>query len=179
MKKITVISACPKGPKSLGETILSESFTEDRDVEIINLYNFDIPFFKNEERAGEIVQQLFSKLEASDKWIFLFPIWWSNMPAILKNFFDWSIYYGVSYDKKSICTPALKGKNKKVVTICSSGDAYSKNNQKEIIGLINDNILKLWGVEVIGNVFMDNTYGLTENNYQDNKKEISLLLSQF
>lgn len=44
-----------------------------------------------------LVRKYQSMLQASDTVVFLFPIWWGMMPAILKGFFDKVLLKGVAY----------------------------------------------------------------------------------
>lgn len=48
-----------------------------------------------------LVQKYQSMLQASDTAIFIFPIWWGMMPAILKGFFDKVLLKGVAYTEDS------------------------------------------------------------------------------
>lgn len=42
------------------------------------------------------------KILWADEIVFVFPIWWGNMPAVLKNFFDvnFSSGFAFKYEKK-------------------------------------------------------------------------------
>jgi len=40
---------------------------------------------KGVSRETKIIQE---KIKKQDKFIFIYPVWWNNMPAILKGFFD-------------------------------------------------------------------------------------------
>ena len=37
------------------------------------------------------------KITTADELVFVFPIWWVNMPAILKNFFDTILTGGFAF----------------------------------------------------------------------------------
>lgn len=45
-------------------------------------------------------EALQAKIQAADEMVFIFPIWWVNMPAILKNFFDTVFTSGFAYRYK-------------------------------------------------------------------------------
>jgi NAD(P)H dehydrogenase (quinone) len=69
---------------------------ETSDYEIIDLYkmNYD-PVLKGKELYGvkstelsDVNKELQEKVSKADKLIFIYPIWWNSMPAILKGFFD-------------------------------------------------------------------------------------------
>lgn len=63
-------------------------------VEIFNLYKTDLKqdflFFEDKKDfwKDEITKKIQEKISLADEIIFVFPIWWSDMPAIMKNFFD-------------------------------------------------------------------------------------------
>ncbi|MEI6711191.1 MAG: NAD(P)H-dependent oxidoreductase [bacterium] len=40
------------------------------------------------KQPNSIQEALQAKITAADELVFIFPVWWVNMPAILKNFFD-------------------------------------------------------------------------------------------
>jgi NAD(P)H dehydrogenase (quinone) len=66
---------------------------EGNDFEVIDLYkdNFDPVLPTNgytEENLDSSVKSYQEKVSRCSRMIFLFPIWWYNMPAILKGFFD-------------------------------------------------------------------------------------------
>lgn len=52
----------------------------------------------------------------SDVIIFIYPIWWSNMPAILKGYFDRVFSFGFAYTMgEQGAVPLLKGKKGMVI----------------------------------------------------------------
>ena len=64
-------------------------------VEILDLYKTDLhlDFMAYEEKSDMkqlspacLVMQ--ANITDADELVFVFPVWWVNMPAILKNFFD-------------------------------------------------------------------------------------------
>lgn len=63
-------------------------------AEIINLYSeeYTLPFLRFEDKRDiempENAQKLQKKIEEAEELVFIFPLWWGSMPAILKNFFD-------------------------------------------------------------------------------------------
>lgn len=77
---------------------LTNGFSKnDEEYEIIDPYadNFD-PTFTEKELAlysegktdDELVRRYQRKIAVSNELIFIFPIWWQSMPAMLKGFFD-------------------------------------------------------------------------------------------
>ena len=68
-----------------------------RPYEVIDLYadGFDprytaeeLSLFSKGETTDPLVERYQKMIEASDSWIFVSPIWWSDVPAILKGFLD-------------------------------------------------------------------------------------------
>jgi len=96
-------------------------------VEILDLYDkknfqpnleFEDMKFLNKDKNRNIFQK---KISDSQELIFIFPIWWWNMPAILKNFIDTNFSAGFAYKfQKGSVIPKklLKWKTAKVYTSC-------------------------------------------------------------
>ena len=68
-----------------------------RPYEVIDLYadGFDprytaeeLSLFSKGETTDPLVERYQKMIEASDSWIFVAPMWWSDVPAILKGFLD-------------------------------------------------------------------------------------------
>lgn len=73
-------------------------------VEILDLYKteFQLNFLQYEDKSelkntSPAQQALQEKITAADELVFVFPIWWIGMPAILKNFFDVVFSSGFAY----------------------------------------------------------------------------------
>lgn len=73
-------------------------------VEILDLYQTDLKmdFLRFGDQSelklpNPTREALQAKITASDELVFVFPTWWVNMPAILKNFFDTVLTPGFAY----------------------------------------------------------------------------------
>ena len=83
---------CPRILKEV-ESVLKE---RKKDYEILDLYamNYDAVMHESEHytSGGREVSQLNkgiqAKISAADRLIFIYPVWWSMMPAVMKGFFD-------------------------------------------------------------------------------------------
>lgn len=105
-------------------------------VEILDLYakknfqpNLEFQDMKtlNKDPKREKFQK---KISNAEELIFIFPIWWGNMPAILKNFIDtnFEAWFAYKFQKWSpIPKKLLKWKTAKVFTTCD-GYKYIYNN---------------------------------------------------
>jgi len=71
------------------------------------------------------------KLKAADLVLFVAPIWWFDMPAMLKGWFDRVLAMGVAWDNDKIYENGLlRGKQAMVVTSAGgSPDAYQSTGQ--------------------------------------------------
>jgi NAD(P)H dehydrogenase (quinone) len=73
-----------------------------------------------------------NKIQGSDVLVFVYPVWWSDCPAILKGWFDrvWTYGFAYFYDKddqrKSLIKP------KKAIVLCTAGHT---NDDLEFSGI--------------------------------------------
>ena len=113
---------------------IAKTFAKSREkkggkAEIIDLYQdekYQQPFLKFEEIKGEwsgakpreIIQK---KIIEADELVFVYPTWWSAMPAIMKNFIDnnFTARFAFTYESGK---PMGLLKNK-IVRIFSTADA--------------------------------------------------------
>lgn len=58
----------------------------------------DLRAFKDKQPVDPKVIKYKGMLEKADHVIFIFPIWWELMPALMKGFIDKVIFPGVAYD---------------------------------------------------------------------------------
>ena len=123
MKKTVMILAHPKIENSTANKLISSIVDEQGNIEIRDIaklypdYKIDI---ETEQKA----------LLEADRIIFQFPIYWYNMPAILKQWIDEVLTYGFAYGT------AHKLENKELMVSVTTGgnaDAYSDNLLEEKI----------------------------------------------
>jgi len=58
-----------------------------------------------------------------DKWVIVYPVWWGNLPALLKGFLDRVLYSGFAYkyhDNDPLWDKLLKGKTADIITTCDA-----------------------------------------------------------
>lgn len=102
------------------------------EVEILDLYDFEQDVLQFESTAelqkwncngGEKMKLVHEKITNADEMSFFFPIWWGNMPAILKNFFDvnFSANFAFKFVKGSkMPEKLLTNKTAKIFTHCDA-----------------------------------------------------------
>jgi NAD(P)H dehydrogenase (quinone) len=108
----------------------------NHNVEIFDLYDTDLHqgFLQMEDIEGSLTPEkqlirdtIQSKIEKADEIVFVHPLWWGGVPAILKNFIDNNFFSGFAYKNKHRWWPTwlfpwperlLKGKSARVYITC-------------------------------------------------------------
>lgn len=86
------------------QSITNRLSGEGREYDVINLYAegfnpvLDSQMLSGKPEDDETLLRYQETLRKSDQAIFIFPIWWGMMPAMLKGFFDRAFTKGVVYD---------------------------------------------------------------------------------
>lgn len=121
------------------ETVNSALKEKGHEVIVRDLYKLNFqPVLKPEDtasmKAGKIPADIKTEqdlINESDVIIFIYPIWWSNMPAILKGYLDRVFSFGFAYtagDQGAV--PLLKGKRGLIINTYGASEA-----QYESIGM--------------------------------------------
>lgn len=61
----------------------------------------DLLAFKNKKSIDKQANEYIHCVKAADHLVFIFPIWWELMPALMKGFIDKVIFPGETYDYTS------------------------------------------------------------------------------
>lgn len=61
----------------------------------------DLLAFKNKKSIDAQAIEYIQRVKAADHLVFIFPIWWELMPALMKGFIDKVIFPGETYDYTS------------------------------------------------------------------------------
>ncbi|MCD7819243.1 MAG: NAD(P)H-dependent oxidoreductase, partial [Lachnospiraceae bacterium] len=103
--KATIVYAHP-WENSFNSAVLKEAENAMGDYELIDLYADEFnPVMSKAELAvygrGKFLDPLVEKynriLDDTDRIIFIFPIWWYDMPAIMRGFLDKVMLEGSAY----------------------------------------------------------------------------------
>jgi putative NADPH-quinone reductase len=121
--------------KAILDTITTKFDKENKAYQVIDLPKdkFD-PSFTEAELAGyskgKAIDPLVTKyqemMKNSDEMIFIYPIWWGTMPAILKGFFDKVLLLDFAYNYTNGWTPLLSIGKSTVITTSESPGANFK-----------------------------------------------------
>ena len=136
MKKL-IVSA---NPSSTGFThkivsTLSELSQKNGDtVEIMDLYKTDLKqdFLSYENKKemwkDDTTKKIQEKITWADELVFVFPIWWWDTPAIMKNFIDCNFGAGFAfqYDSNGKSTGLLKWKTARIIATSGAPSFFYK-----------------------------------------------------
>lgn len=105
MKKF-IITAHPSSQgftHKIAERLTKLSAERGDEVEILDLYKTELKqdflSFEDMKEMGQddITKQIQAKISWADELVFVFPIWWGDAPAILKNFIDCNFGAGFAF----------------------------------------------------------------------------------
>ncbi len=92
------------------DTVKSGLDKAGHEIDIIHLDNDkfnpvmtaeDLLAFKNKKSIDTQAKEYIQRIKAADHLVFIFPIWWELMPALMKGFIDKVIFPGETYDYTS------------------------------------------------------------------------------
>jgi len=113
----------------------------------------DLSGYNKGHTDDELIIRYQKEIIKADKMIFVFPIWWGGMPAILKGFFDKVFLKGFCYEVKNGRVVGLLDHIKKTYVLTTSG----RNN---------DTLINKWG-DPIGTTLIQSTFKVVAlNNYE-------------
>ncbi|MEA4916351.1 NAD(P)H-dependent oxidoreductase [Proteiniphilum sp.] len=123
--------------KAILDTVIAQLDSGNKPYQVIDLYKdkFKSDFTESElalYRKGEFTDPLVGKyqdmIRQSEQLIFIFPIWWATMPAMLKGFFDKVFLVNFSHNYENGWTPLLKMKKETIIITTSQSETEKFNN---------------------------------------------------
>ncbi len=114
---------------------------------IIRIVNFDVP------GGFEEVKDYQGLIRKSDRLIFIYPVWFYNMPAILKGFVERVFTSGFAYDfsmgvdGKPVHTKKLVGKNAVVINTFGHGEEMFMKRGGTAIEVLDKIVLDFCGIK--------------------------------
>lgn len=132
--------------------VKSTRLQQGHEVDVIDLYaddfkgimdSNDLRLFGKGEYFDTQAEDYKNRLIAADEVIFVFPVWWYGMPAMLKGFFDKVLLKGHTYTQDE--NKNMKG----LLNISKSAVFTTANITKEIMGYVGDPVEKT----LIGGIF--------------------------
>lgn len=150
---------------------------EGRQVEILDLYNTDLKqdFLRYENmnelrEVDDTTRKIQQKIDWAEEIVFIFPVWWADAPAIMKNFIDCNFTAGFAF--KYVDGKAVGLLTGKTVRIYATAGAPAF-----VYTLFPLSYKLLWGMLRLGFCGMKTTsikvFGGANGDYQE-KKTIEL-----
>lgn len=172
MKKIVVINGHPD-PESFNAVLAQsyiqsalESGSEVRYIAIGTLdfnLNLQYGYRQRMELEPDLLQAL-EDLQWSDHQVWIHPLWWLGMPAIMKGFFDRLFLPGLTFkvNKGASTTGLLQAKTARIITTAGdlSIDAYEEIYRSSGLVQLQKGILEYCGVSDIDSTFIGPVYEL-------------------
>lgn len=129
--------------KAILDVVTQKLDKENKAYEVIDLPkdNFnpalteaDLALYSRGQSADPLVAKYQNILKKSDEVIFIFPVWWGTIPAILKGFFDKVLLVNFSHNYENGWTPLLKINKATVISTSESpGDNFRNSIENVFI----------------------------------------------
>ncbi|WP_185146543.1 NAD(P)H-dependent oxidoreductase [Chryseobacterium bernardetii] len=176
MKRIVVINGHPAQESfntAIAESYISSGVASGAEVRYVAIgqLNFNPNLQSGYQQRMELEPDLIKALEDiqwSEHQVWIHPVWWLGMPAIMKGFFDKAFLPGIAFksNKKGNSEGLLNAKSARIIT--TAGDLSLKVYEEEYhsSGLIQlkKGILEYCGVSSVESHFIGPLYELTEND---------------
>ncbi|WP_160138294.1 NAD(P)H-dependent oxidoreductase [Chryseobacterium sp. c4a] len=190
MKKIVVINGHPDQKSfnaAIADSYISSAIASGAEVRYIALgtLNFNPNLQFGYRQRMELEPDLIKALEDiqwSDHQIWIHPVWWLGMPAIMKGFFDRAFLPGITFrsNKKGSSEGLLNAKSARIIT--TAGDLslkiYEEEYQSSGLIQLKKGILEYCGVSSVENHFIGPLYELSEKDrteWLDTIKELAIV----
>lgn len=156
-KNIVIIYAYPNnsGYNSAIFSKVEKNIDPRHDVKVIDLYKenfnpvlyFDDTHKRRNLQFDEEVKKYRDIVAWAEHFIFIFPIWWGGMPAILKGFIDRVFAKGFAYEYKGIVPIGLlKNKTGWIITTHDTPSLYALLVQQDYARVLKKQVLKMCGI---------------------------------
>jgi len=156
-------------PKSfthaVSETVIQKSKADGETVEHIDLYadkfdpvlgGQDIDWMYQGGQIPENIKAYQEKIKNADKITIVYPIWWAQMPAMLKGFIDrvFTMGFAFLYDENGP-KPLLPGKKAHIITCSGSPNEYyeASGMHAAILKTIDQGVFEFCGLETTHTFF--------------------------
>lgn len=155
-----------------------------RDLNVINFNPVLSLEDMNGQRMGKVVNDV--KIEQdfiswADQIIFVYPIWWTGMPAIMKGFIDRVFSYGFAYRyDEGIQKGLLTGKQTIIVNSHGKSNAeYEATGMDKALVLTSDTgIFNYCGLEIRHHFYFDKADRASSENILEWENELISVLKE-
>ena len=137
MKKILIINGHPDTKSfnyALSQAYLEGARQTEAQISLLNLaeLNFDPNLQYGYRKRSELEPDLLAaiqKIKEADHLVWVFPMWWYSMPALMKGFIDRSFLPGITFEKvegKAFPRQLLKGKTARIILTADTPRWYDR-----------------------------------------------------
>ena len=190
--KNLIIYAHPN-PASLNhffkQTVVEILENQEHEIVIrdLNKINFN-PVLSLDDMSGQRMGQVAADVKKeqdfinwADRIIFVYPIWWTGMPAIMKGYIDRVFSYGFAYRyDQGIQKGLLAGK--KTIIINSHGKSnaeYAESGLGKALALTSDTgVFNYCGFEIQKHFYFDKADSATSENISEWENQITAFLKE-
>ena len=165
------------------QTIVESLQESNQEIEVRDLYqiNFNPVLSLNDmsgQRMGKVADEVKTEQDFiawADRIIFVYPIWWTGMPAIMKGYIDRVFSYGFAYRyDQGIQKGLLTGKKAIIVNSHGKSNAeYEASGMDKALALTSDTgIFKYCGLEIQQHFYFDKADRASAESVEDWKDQI-------
>ena len=188
--KYLIIYAHPNSASfnhAIMETISEELKKSNKDFEVRDLYQIGFnPVLSAEDLAaiqnGAVPHEIKTEqdyIHSADTLIFISPIWWLSMPAILKGYIDRVFSLKFAYDLTADGIIGLL-KGKKVFIVSTTGASKEDYDKMGAFKMMNQSmdmaIFQFSGMEVIGHKYFSSVPYVSDQDRKQMLEELRLLI---
>ena len=168
----------------LKDTVLDA--LQGQDVQVRDLYQLNFnPVLSQEDMVGQRKGMVADDVKKEQEFItnadiitFIYPIWWTGLPAMMKGYIDRVLSYGFAYRyDQGVQKGLLTGK--KVIIINTHGksnEEYAASGMDRALVLTSDNgIYKYCGLDIIGHLYLDRADRATPAMIEDWQRQLTSL----
>ena len=165
------------------QTILESLEESGEETEVRDLYEISFnPVFSlndmNGQRMGKVAPEIQTEQDFitwADRIIFVYPIWWTGMPAIMKGYIDRVFSYGFAYRyDNGVQKGLLTGKRAVIVNSHGKSNAeYEASGMDKALALTSDTgIFNYCGFEIQKHFYFDKADRASDESIEDWKNQL-------
>lgn len=175
--------------KGIVDAVVKASKEKGANVKVRDLYeiSFD-PILKPSDfiafQSGKVPEDI-SEEQEYIKWAdiitFVYPVWWTSLPAMLKGYVDRVFSYGFAYEYVDGAPKGLL-KGKKALLFCTTGasheDYASNGMHNSIKQTTSEGIFNFSGIEEVKHTFFGSVPYVADETRKDYLEEVEIIVKE-
>ncbi|MBU3914162.1 NAD(P)H-dependent oxidoreductase [bacterium] len=159
MKRTLIVLGHPNSESlcnALAESYEKGARENGSDVRLLKLYDLKFnPFLEKGYNATQKLEQDLEKAKEGIEWaehlVFVYPVWWASVPAVLKGFIDRVFTPGFAFNRKNgLPEKLLKGRTGRLIVTMDSPKWYYKwfmKNSSQV--MMKKGVLEFCGIKPV------------------------------